>query len=180
MNYHTEYTRSIEDPEGFWLEKAELVDWVQPPQVGLANDIEGIERWYPDGTLNTCYNAIDRHVVAGRGDQVAIYYDSPVTQTKSAITYAKLQARVAKFAGALASMGVTTGDRVVIYMPMVPDALVAIFACARIGAIHSVVFGGFAASELAVRLSDAAPKVIVTATCGIEVSKVIEYMPDCE
>ncbi len=86
MNYHTEYTRSIEDPEGFWLEKAELVDWVQPPQVGLANDIEGIERWYPDGTLNTCYNAIDRHVVAGRGDQVAIYYDSPVTQTKSAIT----------------------------------------------------------------------------------------------
>ena len=177
MNYHTEYTRSIEDPEGFWLEKAELVDWVQPPQVGLANDIEGIERWYPDGTLNTCYNAIDRHVVAGRGDQVAIYYDSPVTQTKSAITYAELQARVAKFAGALASMGVTTGDRVVIYMPMVPDALVAIFACARIGAIHSVVFGGFAASELAVRLSDAAPKVIVTATCGIEVSKVIEYMP---
>lgn len=177
MNYHTEYTRSIEDPEGFWLEKAELVDWVQPPQVGLANDIEGIERWYPDGTLNTCYNAIDRHVAAGRGDQVAIYYDSPVTQTKSAITYAELQARVAKFAGALASMGVTTGDRVVIYMPMVPDALVAIFACARIGAIHSVVFGGFAASELAVRLSDAAPKVIVTATCGIEVSKVIEYMP---
>ena len=177
MNYHSEYARSIEDPEGFWLEKASLVDWVQPPQVGLANDIEGIERWYPDGTLNTCYNVIDRHVIAGRGDQVAIYYDSPVTQTKSAITYAELKARVAQFAGALAAMGVTTGDRVVIYMPMVPDALVAIFACARIGAIHSVVFGGFAASELAVRLSDAAPKVVVTATCGVEVSKVIEYMP---
>ena len=177
MNYHSEYARSIEDPEGFWLEKASLVDWVQPPQVGLANDIEGIERWYPDGTLNTCYNVIDRHVIAGRGDQVAIYYDSPVTQTKSAITYSELKARVAQFAGALASMGVTTGDRVVIYMPMVPDALVAIFACARIGAIHSVVFGGFAASELAVRLSDAAPKVVVTATCGVEVSKVIEYMP---
>lgn len=177
MNYHSEYTRSIEDPEGFWLDKADLIDWVQPPQVGLANDMAGVERWYPDGTLNTCYNAIDRHVDAGRGDQVAIYYDSPVTHTKAAVTYAELQSRVARFAGALAAMGVTTGDRVVIYMPMVPDALVAIYACARIGAIHSVVFGGFASHELAVRLTDAAPKVVVTATCGIEVSKVIPYMP---
>ncbi|MDC0882528.1 propionyl-CoA synthetase [Litorivicinus sp.] len=177
MSYQSEYDQSIEDPHGFWLDKANLIEWVQRPQVALAEDMNGIERWYPDGTLNTCHNAIDRHVQAGRGDQVAIYYDSPVTDTKQAITYAQLQDEVSRFAGGLAALGVTTGDRVVIYMPMVPEALIAMFACARIGAIHSVVFGGFAANELAVRLSDAAPKVIVTATCGIEVSKVIEYMP---
>jgi len=177
MSYQSEYDQSIEDPHGFWLDKANLIEWVQRPQVALAEDMNGIERWYPDGTLNTCHNAIDRHVQAGRGDQVAIYYDSPVTGTKQAITYAQLQDEVSRFAGGLAALGVTTGDRVVIYMPMVPEALIAMFACARIGAIHSVVFGGFAANELAVRLSDAAPKVIVTATCGIEVSKVIEYMP---
>ena len=177
MSYQSEYDKSIQDPEKFWLEKANLVDWVQKPQVGLANDSNGIERWYPDGTLNTCYNAVDRHVDAGRGDQVAIYYDSPVTQTKRSISYSEFKSEVERFAGGLASLGVTTGDRVVIYMPMVPEALVAMLACARIGAIHSVVFGGFAANELAVRLSDAAPKVIVTSTCGVEVSKVIEYMP---
>ena len=177
MSYQSEYDQSIGDSHGFWLDKANLVEWVQKPQVSLAEDMNGIERWYPDGTLNTCHNAIDRHVQAGRGDQVAIYYDSPVTDTKQAITYAQLQDEVSRFAGGLASLGVTTGDRVVIYMPMVPEALIAMFACARIGAIHSVVFGGFAANELAVRLSDAAPKAIVTATCGIEVSKVIEYMP---
>ena len=177
MSYQSEYDQSIQDPQGFWLDKASLIDWVQKPQVGLADDMNGIERWYPDGTLNTCYNAIDRHVEAGRGDQVAVYYDSPVTDTKRAITYAELKDEVERFAGGLASLGVTTGDRVVIYMPMVPEALIAMLACARIGAIHSVVFGGFAANELAVRLSDAAPKAIVTSTCGIEVSKVIEYMP---
>ena len=177
MSYQDEYDQSIQDPQGFWLDKANLIDWVQKPQVGLADDMNGIERWYPDGTLNTCYNAIDRHVEAGRGDQVAIYYDSPLTKTKRALSYAELKDEVERFAGGLASLGVTTGDRVVVYMPMVPEALVAILACARIGAIHSVVFGGFVANELAVRLSDAAPKVIVTATCGIEVNKVIEYMP---
>ena len=177
MSYQNEYDQSIQDPQGFWLDKANLIDWVQKPQVGLADDMNGIERWYPDGTLNTCYNAIDRHVEAGRGDQVAIYYDSPLTETKKALSYAELKDEVERFAGGLASLGVTTGDRVVVYMPMVPEALVAILACARIGAIHSVVFGGFVANELAVRLSDAAPKVIVTATCGIEVNKVIEYMP---
>ena len=154
MSYQSEYDKSIQDPEKFWLEKANLVDWVQKPQVGLANDSNGIERWYPDGTLNTCYNAVDRHVDAGRGDQVAIYYDSPVTQTKRSISYSEFKSEVERFAGGLASLGVTTGDRVVIYMPMVPEALVAMLACARIGAIHSVVFGGFAANELAVRLSD--------------------------
>ena len=177
MSYQSEYDQSIQDPQGFWLDKASLIDWVQKPQVGLADDVNGIERWYPDGTLNTCYNAIDRHVEAGRGDQVAVFYDSPVTDTKRAITYAELKDEVERFAGGLASLGVTTGDRVVIYMPMVAEALIAMLACARIGAIHSVVFGGFAANELAVRLSDAAPKAIVTSTCGIEVSKVIEYMP---
>lgn len=177
MSYQREYAQSIQDPQGFWLNKADLIDWVQTPQVGVAQDMNGIERWYPDGTLNTCYNAIDRHVEGGRGNQVAVYYDSPVTGAKRAITYAELKDEVERFAGGLASLGVSTGDRVVIYMPMVPEALVAMLACARIGAIHSVVFGGFAANELAVRLSDAAPKAIVTSTCGIEVSKVIEYMP---
>ena len=177
MSYQSEYDRSIIDPRGFWLDKTDLIEWVQKPQVALADDMNGIERWYPDGVLNTCHNAIDRHVEAGRGDQVAIYYDSPVTNTKQSITYSQLQEEVSRFAGGLVSLGVSTGDRVVIYMPMVPEAVTAMLACARIGAIHSVVFGGFAPNELASRLSDAAPKVIVTSTCGIEISKVLEYMP---
>ena len=177
MSYQSEYDRSIIDPQGFWLDKTDLIEWVQKPQVALADDMNGIERWYPDGILNTCHNAIDRHVEAGRGDQVAIYYDSPVTDTKKSMTYSQLQEQVARFAGGLASLGVRAGDRVVIYMPMVPEAVTAMLACARIGAIHSVVFGGFAPNELASRLSDAAPKVIVTSTCGIEISKVLEYMP---
>ena len=177
MSYQSEYDRSIIDPKGFWLDKTDLIEWVQKPQVALADDMNGIERWYPDGILNTCHNAIDRHVEAGRGDQVAIYYDSPVTDTKKSMTYSQLQEQVARFAGGLASLGVRAGDRVVIYMPMVPEAVTAMLACARIGAIHSVVFGGFAPNELASRLSDAAPKVIVTSTCGIEISKVLEYMP---
>ncbi|MBE59066.1 MAG: propionyl-CoA synthetase [Gammaproteobacteria bacterium] len=177
MSYQSEYDRSIIDPQGFWLDKTDLIEWVQKPQVALADDMNGIERWYPDGILNTCHNAIDRHVESGRGQQVAIYYDSPVTGTKKTITYSQLQEEVSRFAGGLASLGVSTGDRVVIYMPMVPEAVTAMLACARIGAIHSVVFGGFAPNELASRLSDAAPKVIVTSTCGIEISKVLEYMP---
>lgn len=177
MSYQSEYDRSIIDPKGFWLDKTDLIEWVQKPQVALADDMNGIERWYPDGILNTCHNAIDRHVESGRGDQVAIYYDSPVTDTKKSTTYSQLQEQVARFAGGLASLGVRAGDRVVIYMPMVPEAVTAMLACARIGAIHSVVFGGFAPNELASRLSDAAPKVIVTSTCGIEISKVLEYMP---
>ena len=177
MGYQDHYTASINNPESFWLEQASLIDWHQFPKVGLAQDTQGIERWFPDGLLNTCYNAIDRHVIAGRGEQVAIYYDSPVTGVKQAITYHVLGDRVSRFAGALQALGVRTGDRVVIYMPMVPEAVIAMLACARIGAIHSVVFGGFAAHELAVRLTDATPKVLVTATCGIEVAKVIPYMP---
>jgi len=177
MSYQSEYDRSIIDPQGFWLDKTDLIEWVQKPQVALAKDINGIERWYPDGILNTCHNAIDRHVEAGQGDRVAVYYDSPVTDTKKSITYSQLQEQVAQFAGGLVSLGVIAGDRVVIYMPMVPEAVTAMLACARIGAIHSVVFGGFAPNELASRLSDAAPKVIVTSTCGIEINKVLEYMP---
>lgn len=171
------FEQSITAPAAFWLDKAGLVDWDVPPAVGYATDKQGLERWFPDGQLNTCFNAVDRHVRDGRGEQVAIYYDSPVTGMREAISYQDLKDRVARFAGGLASLGVSKGDRVVIYMPMVPETVIAMLACARLGAIHSVVFGGFAASELAVRVSDACPKVIVTATCGIEVARVIEYMP---
>lgn len=177
MNYDTEYAASIADPSAFWLSKACLIDWLVAPTLGLEADANGIERWYPDGVLNSCFNAVDRHVAAGRGEQVAIYYDSPVTDTRQAISYCELQRRVALFAGVLQAQGVGRGDRVIIYLPMVPEAAIAMLACARIGAIHSVVFGGFAASELAVRLEDAMPKVIVTATCGLEPGKIIEYMP---
>ena len=143
VGYAEEYGLSIKDPAGFWLDKAALIDWQTPPSVGFAPDENGIERWFPDGSMNTCWNAVDRHVLAGRGDQVAIHYDSPVTDSRESITYAQLQDRVARFAGALRGLGVETGDRVVIYMPMVPEAAVAMLACARLGAIHSVVFGGF-------------------------------------
>ena len=177
MGYADTFNQSIDDPAEFWLDKAGLIDWTTPPSCGSAEDVNGIERWYPDGVLNTCFNAIDRHVLAGRAEQVAIYYDSPVADDKSAITYAQLLEKVAGFAGGLRSLGVEKGDRVVIYMPMIPEAVIAMLACARLGAIHSVVFGGFVASELAARLADAAPKVIVTASCGIEVDRVIEYMP---
>lgn len=177
MDYQSAFAQSINDAPSFWLDKASLIDWQQFPETGCAQDENGIERWFPDGLMNTCYNAVDRHVAEGRGDQIAIYYDSPVTDCRSTLTYRQLQERVAKFAGGLASLGVNKGDRVVIYLPMVPEAAVAMLACARLGAIHSVVFGGFAAHELAVRLDDARPKVLVTASCGIEVSKVIPYLP---
>ncbi|EED34170.1 propionate--CoA ligase [Luminiphilus syltensis NOR5-1B] len=177
MTYQSEFSASVTDPDRFWLKQSALVDWYEAPTTGVATDDLGIERWFPDGTLNTCFNAVDRHVASGRGDQVAIYYDSPVTNSKASISYRELLSRVAVFAGALAARGVGKGDRVVIYMPMVPEAAVAMLACARIGAIHSVVFGGFAANELAVRLEDATPKVVVTATCGVEVARVIPYLP---
>jgi len=180
MSYAAAFDASITDAAAFWLERASLIDWVKPPEVGFADDANGVERWYPDGVLNTCYNAVDRHVLAGRGDQVAIYYDSPVTESRSVITYSQLQQQVAEFAGGLRDLGVAKGDRVVIYLPMVSEAVVAMLACARLGAIHSVVFGGFAAHELAVRLEDATPKVLVTASCGIEVGRVIPYLPIVE
>ncbi len=175
--YPAEYRRSIEDPEGFWGEAASGIDWVRKPTQVLDATNPPFYQWFPDGVLNTCYNALDRHVASGRGNQAALIYDSPVTDTKRTYTYAELLEQVAKFAGVLRSLGVGKGDRVVIYMPMVPEAVIAMLGCARLGAIHSVVFGGFAPNELAIRIDDAEPKVIVSASCGIETNRVIAYKP---
>jgi propionyl-CoA synthetase len=176
-DYRTEHARSIADPEAFWGEQTGLVDWIRPPTRVLDTERPPFYRWYPDGVLNTCYNALDRHVVAGHADRAALIYDSPVTGTRRTYTYAQLLEQVATFAGALRGFGVEKGDRVVIYMPMIPEAVVAMLACARLGAVHSVVFGGFAPHELAVRIDDARPKVVVSASCGIEPSRVVEYKP---
>jgi propionyl-CoA synthetase len=167
----------VTDPDGFWGEAAKAIDWYREPSVVLDRSGAPFYRWYPDGVLNTCFNALDRHVAAGRAEQRALVYDSPVTGTQRTYTYAELLAEVARFAGVLRGLGVAAGDRVVIYLPMVPEAVVAMLACARIGAVHSVVFGGFAANELALRIDDAAPKVIVSASCGIEVNRVVPYKP---
>ena len=175
--YETAYARSIEDPDGVWGEAAKDVDWITPPTTVLDDSNPPFYRWFTSATLNTCFNALDRHVEAGRGDQVAVYYDSPVTDSKAQFTYSEMLDQVSRFAGALQSLGVTKGDRVVIYMPMVPEAMIAMLACARLGAIHSVVFGGFAPAELAARIEDAQPKVVVSASCGIEPSRVVEYKP---
>jgi propionyl-CoA synthetase len=174
--YEHEYRRSIEDPAGFWGDVAGGIDWSAEPQRVL-DDRPPFSRWFVGGELNTCHNALDRHVEGGRGEQLALVYDSPVTGTVKRFTYEALRAEVARFAGVLAGRGVERGDRVVIYMPMVPEAVVAMLACARIGAIHSVVFGGFAARELAVRIDDAKPKLIVSASCGIEGARVVQYKP---
>jgi len=176
-DYRSVYERSIADPEGFWGEQAALVDWIKKPTRVLDDDRPPFYRWYPDASLNTCYNALDRHVVRGHGDRTALIYDSAVTGTKQSLSYARLLERTAAFAGALRGFGVGKGDRVVIYMPMIPEAVVAMLACARLGAVHSVVFGGFAPNELAVRIDDARPKVIVAASCGIEPTRVVEYKP---
>ena len=177
MTYRDVYEAWKADPEAFWMAEAEKIDWDQKPTRALNDDNAPLYEWFTDGMVNTCWNAVDRHVAAGHGDRNAIIYDSPVTGTVRHITYAELRDQVARLAGALAERGVTKGDRVVIYMPMVPEALMAMLACTRIGAIHSVVFGGFAANELAVRLDDAAPKAIIAGSCGIEGARVIEYKP---
>ena len=176
-SYRDAYQASLTDPETFWAEQAKLVDWIREPRQILDADNAPFYRWFPDATLNTCYNALDRHVVAGHADRAALIYDSPVSGAKQTFTYGELLEQVAAFAGALAGFGVEKGDRVVIYMPMVPEAVIAMLACARIGAVHSVVFGGFAPHELAVRIDDAQPKVVVTASCGIEPSRTVEYKP---
>ncbi|MHB9759919.1 propionyl-CoA synthetase [Streptomyces sp. BYX5S] len=176
-SYEEVFRASTEDPEGFWLAAARAIDWDTPPTRALDSSRAPFHRWFPDGALNVCHNALDRHVEAGRGAQPALVYDSPVTDTKRTYTYAELTDDVALFAGVLTGLGVTRGDRVVIYMPMVPEAVVAMLACARIGAVHSVVFGGFAANELAVRIDEAAPKVVVSASCGIEGARVVPYKP---
>ncbi len=175
--YQEMYARSLADPMGFWADAAKAIDWLTPPTTILDDSAAPLYRWYRGGVLNMCWNAVDRHVAAGRGAQAAFIHDSPVTGTKRTITYTELRDLVAGFAGALVGAGVVKGDRVIIYMPMIPEAAVAMLACARIGAIHSVVFGGFAPHELATRINDAKPKVIVTASCGIEGSKVLPYKP---
>ena len=175
--YADTYRRSLDDPEGFWGAAAEAIDWHRRPRTVLDASNAPFYRWFPDGELNTCHNALDRHVDAGRGGQPALIYDSPVTGTVRTYTYRELRDATARFAGALTRLGVGRGDRVVIYLPMVPEAVIAMLGCARIGAVHSVVFGGFAAPELAIRLDDATPKVIVSASCGIEPSRVVPYKP---
>jgi propionyl-CoA synthetase len=171
------YRRSLDDPEGFWGEAATAIDWATEPNRILDDSRSPFTRWFPGAALNTCWNAVDRHVAGGRAEQPALVYDSPVTQTTRTYTYRALLREVETLAGALAGLGVGRGDTVVIYMPMVPEAVFAMLACARLGAIHSVVFGGFAAHELAVRIDDARPKVVLSASCGIEVNRVIEYKP---
>jgi propionyl-CoA synthetase len=178
--YSQEYQRSLNDPEGFWLDAAKAIDWTREPVRALDADDAPFYRWFPGGELNTAYNALDRHVERGRGDQPALIWDSPVTSAKRTYSYAGLRDEVARFAGGLVSLGVAKGDRVIIYMPMVPEAAIAMLACARIGAVHSVVFGGFAPKELAVRIDDAKPKVIVAASAGIEPGRIVEYKPIIE
>src|SRR5215216_2557564 len=175
--YHEVYAQSKRDPEGFWGEAAAEIDWYEPPQkiFDAAAGVYG--RWFVGASCNTCFNALDRHVLSGRGEQAALIYDSPMTGTKVTFTYEQLLTKVKTLAAILQDFGVGKGDRVVLYMPAVPEAVMGMLACARIGAIHSVVFGGFAAKELATRIDDAKPKVILSASCGIEPTRVVPYKP---
>jgi propionyl-CoA synthetase len=175
--YEAEHARSLGDPEGFWADAARTVEWIEQPQRILTRLDEHHQRWFEGGVLNTCHNALDRHVRDGFGDRLALVYDSPVTGVVTRFTYAELLDEVSRLAGALAELGVGKGDTVIVYLPMVPEAVFAMLACARIGAVHSVVFGGFAPHELAVRIDDARPKVVLSANAGIEVQRVIPYKP---
>lgn len=177
MGYADIYGKWKADPDGFWMDAAGAIDWTKRPTAALNDSRAPLYEWFTDGMMNTCWNAVDRHVQAGRGNQLAIIHDSPVTHLKKGITYKELQSRVASLAGALRAKGVEKGDRVIIYMPMIPEALEAMLACARLGAIHSVVFGGFAANELAVRIDDCTPKAIIAASCGIEPNRIVHYKP---
>src|SRR2546427_4912558 len=175
--YHEIYARSRRDPEGFWAEAARDIDWYEPAKKVFDPNAGVYGHWFVGATCNTCFNAVDRHVAGGRGAQAALIYDSPVTGSKRTFTYAELLAEVGALAAVLKDFGVERGDRVILYMPMVPEAVIAMLACARIGAIHSVVFGGFAANELATRIDDARPKLVLSASCGIEASRVVPYKP---
>ncbi|HEU5269075.1 MAG TPA: AMP-binding protein, partial [Jatrophihabitans sp.] len=177
MSYQEQYEHSLADPDSFWAMAAKDVSWIRQPHTVLDRDNPPFYRWFPDGTLNTCFNALDRHVALGRAEQPALIYDSPVTGITASYSYAALTELTAKFAGVLRALGVAKGDRVLIYLPMIPEAVIAMLACARLGAVHSVVFGGFASAELASRIDDAQPKVIVSTSCGIEASRVVEYKP---
>ncbi len=175
--YRQSYDRWRVDPQAFWAEAARAIAWTRPPQRIFDPDAGVYGRWFPDARCNACYNALDRHVEAGRGDQVALYYDSPVTGIKRALTYRELLDETATLGAVLHDLGVVAGDRVLIYMPMIPESIVAMLASARIGAVHSVVFGGFAAKELATRIDDAEPKVVLSASCGVEPGRIVEYKP---
>ena len=175
--YEKVFRRSLDEREAFWAEAAEGIDWYSKPTRILETETTPAGRWFVDGTANTCFNAVDRHVAAGRGGRAAIIYDSPVTGTIRTLSFGELREQVARFAGALAARGVRKGDRVVIYMPMIPETVIAMLACARLGAVHSVVFGGFASNELAVRIDDSACRAVVTASCGIEPGRIVEYKP---
>ena len=175
--YHDVYAGWQRDPEGFWAEAAQEIDWIEPARQVFDAKAGVYGRWFVGGVCNTCWNAVDRHVMGGRGDQPAIIYDSPLAGQQRTLTYHNLQVETQVLAAILRNFGVEKGDRVVIYMPMVPEAAVAMLACARIGAVHSVVFGGFAANELATRIDDAKPKVILSASCGLEPGRVVKYKP---
>jgi len=177
MSYQDVYNGWKNDPEAFWMQAADAIDWDSPPSKALFDKGDHMYEWFSDAKVNTCWNAVDRHVEAGRGEQTAIIHDSPITHSKREISYVELRNRVASLAGALRAKGVEKGDRVIIYMPMIPEALEAMLACARLGAIHSVVFGGFASNELAVRIDDAKPKAIIAASCGLEPGRVVHYKP---
>lgn len=177
MGYKEIYNSWKKDPEAFWMNAAEAIDWDKKPSKALFADRAPLYEWFSDSMVNTCYNAVDRHVFNGRADQKAIIYDSPMTDTKYSITFAELLEKVASLAKALSSKGISKGDRVIIYMPMIPEGIISMLACARIGAIHSVVFGGFASNELAVRIDDAKPKAIIAASCGLEPNRIVEYKP---
>ena len=177
MSYKDVYENWKKDPEAFWMAIANSIDWYKKPTLALNSENAPLYEWFTDARVNTCFNAVDRHLLNGRANQKAIIYDSPVTDTKYAITYFELHEKVSTLAGALLAKGISKGDRVIIYMPMVPEGLISMLACARIGAIHSVVFGGFASNELAVRIDDAKPKAILAASCGIEPNRIVEYKP---
>ena len=177
MNFKEIYEKSIKKPDEFWREVADDIFWFKKPTKILNSDNPPFYKWYEDGVTNTCYNALDLHIQNGLGDKTALIYDSPITGNKSKFTFKELKNKVSKFAGALKNQGITKGDRVVIYMPMVPESVVAMLACGRIGAIHSVVFGGFASNELASRIDDSKAKILVTASCGFEPGRTVEYRP---
>lgn len=177
MEYANQYVNSLNNPSSYWLEKSQAIDWYKPPTLGLTNTSSTQYSWFEDGLINSCYLAVDYHVEQGMGDTVAFYYDSPVTGVKQQLTYTQLLQEVSVFAGAMKEAGIGKGDTVIIYMPMILQAPIAMLACARIGAIHSVVFGGFAANELAIRIDDIQAKMVITASCGIEVDKIIAYKP---
>ena len=177
MKYKSVYNQWRNDPEKYWQNLANDISWKVFPKTILNKKTEYLYEWFPDGILNTCYNAVDKNIVEGRGNQVAIYYESPITNSKSKITYNDLRDKVSKFAGGLKKLNIEKGDRVIIYMPMVPEAIIAMLAVARLGAVHSVVFGGFASKELAVRIDDCKPKLIISASCGFEPNRVVKYKP---